>query len=211
MKALLIILALVATSFVAVLVYGVGRDRPGASAADTTRAGAPPPTKSDGSIDEDAMENWRPPDLLAALKGMASGYTKGLKMQPEQVSLGGGSQTIRASVDFFRKGEKRKFDADKVGQNPRSVKLTLISGAMAVAIAPKPDGSQQLCLCHPGAALSQDELNLCQSMAWRNQQQGGICRAADSRQNEGSNTLAIYAPGAALTFTSVRPAIVSSK
>ena len=75
MRGPLIILALVALSFVAVLVYGVGRDRPGASSVGALRAGAPPPTKSDGSIDEDAMEDWRPPDLLAALKGMAGEYT----------------------------------------------------------------------------------------------------------------------------------------
>ena len=211
MRGPIIILALVALSFVAVLVYGVGRDRPGASAADTPRAGAPPPTNKDGTIDEDAMEDWHPPDLLAAFKGLASGHTKGLKLLPEQVSLQGSGQSIGASVDFFRKGEKRKFDPTKVEQNPRSVKLTLISGAMAVASAPKPGGSQQLCLCRPGTALNLDELNLCQSQAWREKQQGSICRAADKRQDESSNTLAIYAPGATVTFASVRPATISSK
>lgn len=214
MKALLIILALVALSFVAVLVYGVGRDRPGASSASARRAGAPPPTKSDGSIDEDAMEDWRPPDLLAALKGMASGYTKGLKMQPEQITLGGENQTIQASVNYFHKGEKPKFDLDdndKVRQNPRTVKLTLISGEMAVINAPKPGGSQQLCLCHPGATLSLDEINSCHSETWRQQQRNLTCRATDKRQNEGLKTLPIYAPGAVLSFTSLRPATVSSK
>ena len=214
MRGPIIILALVALSFVAVLVYGVGRDRPGASSADATRPGAPPPTKSDGSIDEDAMENWRPPDLLGALKGMASGYTKGLKMVPEQVTLHGESKAVQTSVKFYRKGEKPKFaltDKDKVRQNPRTVKLTLTSGPMAVITAPKPGGSQQLCLCQPGSELNFDELNACPSQAWRNLQTGGICQAKDERRNESTNTLAIYAPGAVLTFTSVRPATVSSK
>lgn len=160
------------------------------------------------------MEDWHPPDLLAALKGMASGYTKGLKMQPEQVSLSGEKQIIQASVSFFRKGEKPKFDLqdrDKVRQNPRTVKLTLISGAMAVIDAPKPGGSQQVCLCHPGATLSLDEINSCQSETWRQQQRNLTCRATDKRQNEGLKSLPIYAPGAVLSFTSLRPATVSSK
>ena len=213
MRTPIIILALVALSFVAVLVYGVGRDRPRANSANAAQPGAPPPTHKDGSIDEDAMEDWRPPSLFDGLNGMASGYTKGLKMQPEQVSLGGQNQTVQASVNFFRKGEKPKFDltdTDEVSRNPRTVKLTLISGAMAVINASKPGGSQQLCLCQPGTALSLDELNLCPSQAWRKLQSGGKCRRKDDRHDESTNTLAVYAPGAVLTFTSFRPAQVSS-
>ena len=219
MRGPIIILALVALSFVAVLVYGVGRDRPESSFPVGSQSGAPSPTKSGQSIDKDALENWRPPDLLSAFKGMASGYTKGLKMVPEQVTLPGEKQTVQATVNYLRKGEKLKFklsgdkdeDNKKIMQNPRTVKLTLTSGVMAVITAQTPDEPQQLCLCQPGAGLSLDDLKMCKSEAWQKRQKGNICRLPDKRQNERTNTLAIYAPGAALTFTSFRPATVSSK
>jgi hypothetical protein len=192
MKVLVIVLVLIAVGFAATIVYGVARTQPATSTSADGRSSGPPPTTKNGDVDQDALEDWQPPDLIQAFSGIGQRFSKGIAVDRPTVTLGvnGADQRPVPSADT---------------KNPRVAKLALTSGALAqvVAIQPGKDGAA-VCLCTKGAQPTFQERSLC-SARWLARQIGPQGCADDGD----TNSLAFDPAGGRLEFHTLRPATVT--
>lgn len=135
MKKLVIILVIVGVSFLALLVYGIGRGEP---AGGPTKDDCGNPPQGD-DLDEDDFEDWCPPSLAEATRPLQVRFAKGLGIEKRKVAIGalGAAFPVKADLDA----------------RMRAARLQLIDGKAAVATGPK---SRQ-CLCRPGTIIP-DEL-----------------------------------------------------
>lgn len=196
MRGPIIILVLVALSFVAVLVYGVGRDRPEAGPEKPAECGSPPPKIGKDKDDAaDALEDWKPPCVLQKLESFAGSRTKGIKIEQPEVRLSGSNAT----------DTRRASPAKDPGEDtPRMVKLELTSGTAARIVAVGGGDKQTLCLCRPGASLLNDDVAGCNS-GWL-KKQAGVCQPDSDR-----GALTFGGTGGTLTFSAFQPAVVVAK
>lgn len=135
MKVFVIVLALIAASFAAVVVYGVARDRPAASAG--------------GAPDPDALEDWEPPRAVSALEGVKRRFGPGVEIERPDVSLPGGLGVERRTVPPADSGL-------------RVANLRLVSGPAArVTVSQVGEDDKSVCLCRPDAPLGPDDLKSC--------------------------------------------------
>lgn len=157
MRKLIIILAVFVLLFVAVLIWGVARDREGPVVED----GQPVPCKGPpkkkqldpetGKIEEtinlDRMDEWKENCVSKKGSNLADNLAKGVVLDPETIRVEGGQQ-ISWSVP---PGDDEEA--------PQQVKLTLLSGSLVRIFAPKPNDDakkdQKLCLC-AGDVLIED-------------------------------------------------------
>ncbi len=157
MRKLVILLALFAISFVAVLVYG-GRNRGGADGGGAPRMDGDKP-------DKDAMEDWHPPDVMKGFDGFAGKFAKGIALEQPVVSLpDGGGYESRAVPQATKEG-------------PRFAKLLLTSGNSAKITS---NAADTLCLCAVGSQLRPEEMVLFQNAPACNPRwiikQAGVCQ-----------------------------------
>lgn len=194
MKAFIIILALVAASFAAVVVYGVARDRPAATAGATPKCGDPPPVGADGEVDEDALEDWCPPDVLSSADWIRRRFGPGLAIDRPDVSLPGAFGVERRPVP----------PAD---DEFRVVNLVLTAGASARVTAEQ-DGADDkaVCLCRSGALLTADDTRDCHPR-WIAKQTG----PTHCLEGADGNSLPLAGQAATLSLTSAQPAEVRVK
>lgn len=190
MKAVLIVLALVAAAFVAVVVYGFGRDDTAATASPSSSGGAPP--MRNGEPDEDALEDWTPPDFGAFATRLGNKYVPTVEVADPDVSVGGlavQTRVVAPADDRFR-----------------MARLQLVGGRSARITASQPgERSATLCLCKPGVAIVAGEVLGCGDR-WIEKQSARNC---EKGADEGS--LAFKKLGGELHFASGLPAHVRVK
>ena len=160
MKALIIILALVGLSFVALLIYG--------------GSGDPDPKKPCQQIikngdDWTVPDNWCPPSIAKATRGLQAKFAPGLDLpKPGKVVIDIGPQQ-----DNF-------FNVPGVGdpKKRRTAKLTLISGTGAVVEGPE---NARQCLCKPKEMVPPTLQGGICGPNWQTDhvKKGWICQSAD--------------------------------
>jgi hypothetical protein len=191
MKVVLIVLALIAAAFVAVVVYGVGRDEPAATTSSDGRHHGPPPMRN-GEPDEDALEDWDPPDFGSFATGLGNKFAPGVEVADPEVSVGGfavQSRQVAPSDEKFR-----------------IARLQLVAGRSARITASQPgERNATLCLCKPGVSIVGSEVLGCGDR-WIEKQSARNCEAG---ADEGS--LAFKSLGGTLSFASGQPARVRVK
>jgi hypothetical protein len=194
MKAVVIVLVLIAAGFVAVLAVGVGRHEgedkgPPAAAADCSRF----PSIKGKDPDPDLLEDWCPPDVLASLENLAGSRTKGIAIENPRVGLSG--QGL---------GETRAVPpAEEPDSPPRLVKLVLTEGSWARVTSSQPrKDSQTVCLCRDGAQLQPDELSDDCGKRWK-AKQAQVCQPGEDRAVLGFDPL-----GGSLSYRAERRATV---
>ncbi len=194
MKIVLIVLALVAAAFVAIIVYGVNRDEPAATASSRGGEGcnSGPPPLQDGEPDEDALEDWCKPEFGAAADWLRSKFGPGLKIDRADVE-----------IDGFH-AETRPVPASK--ENLRVAKLLLTSGDSARVTAVRDDDDDSIvCLCRPGAKVDAADLQGC-GKRWIAKQTAATCEA-----DAGEGSLPFGKKGGALSFAAAHRAGVRVK
>jgi hypothetical protein len=184
MKAVLIVLAIVAAAFVAVIVYGANRD----DTATTPASGSAPPMRG-GELDEDALEDWDPPSLGPVVGSLSKRFVPPIEVQDPEVSVGGlstASRTVPPSDDKLR-----------------VARLQLVGGQSARITAAQPDEDDAtLCLCRPHRAIVESDLAGC-SDRWVARQ-----RAHDCEDGADQGSLVFKERGGTLVFASGQPARV---
>jgi hypothetical protein len=187
MRKLVIILAVFVLLFVAVLIWGVARDRdppgPGEAVADNCNG---PPRKANGDIDTDLMDKWKENCTPTGAEKSANRFTKGTLLSPAAISLKAKGPTESRSLDSID-------DKDKI----RMVKLAWVSGG-PIEVTAEIDGEdepQQICLSGPDKAQLSDQDN------------NRICRDAnrspDFPKNSATGVFAVGQGGANFTFKSL--------
>lgn len=150
MRKLVIILAVFVLLFVAVLVWGVARDR------DPPPDGSPEmncnglPKKANGDIDTDRMDEWKERCAPKKAGPAANRFTPGTLLEPATISLNGNLASTSRSLGSID-------DEDKI----RVIKLAKVSGG-AIEVTAEIEGEdkkQQLCLCTPGDRLTDKDNN----------------------------------------------------
>lgn len=188
MKLVLIVLALIAATFIAVIVHGVSRDD---STATTSSSGGAPPMR-EGKLDEDALEDWQRPDFGTLVTNLGNKYAPGVEVANPDVSVGGLAVQTRAvgpADDRFR-----------------IARLQLVAGRSARITASQPgERSATLCLCKPKVAIVASEVLGCGDR-WIEKQSARDC---EEGADEGS--LAFKKLGGQLTFAAGQPARVRVK
>lgn len=136
MKKLVIILVVVGVSFLALLVYGVGRSE---QSGHTDRDCSSPPKGDD--LDEDDFEDWCPPKFAEATRPLQDRFAPDLGIQPVQIENAG-----------LAGGVYRVASSDKRG---RSARITLVNGNSAIlrGISAGEGNDSKLCLCRPSTRL----------------------------------------------------------
>lgn len=209
MKAVVIVLVLIAAGFVAVLAVGVSRhddeeDSPVVASADCSRF---PKPKSGEDPNPELLEDWCPPDILGSLEGLAGNRTKGIAIDNPRVDLpaqqSGPELTRTRSVP----------PADKPDAPPRLVKLVLTEGAWArVTSSQTGKESQTVCLCRAGASLIADELDDDCGKRWVAKQAAAASspfKPANTCQPDEDHAVLGFDPlGGSLTYLSQRGATV---
>lgn len=135
MKKLIIILAVVGLTLVALLVYGANRSEQPKRACEQL-----PPTPPGEDPDSDAMEDWCPPDLIAGIsdktRGLQAKFAPDLGIEPVEKST---------SPQF---GEQFLVAPSK--EPARGAHVELIAGDFVILDG---NGDVDLCLCRPGTAM----------------------------------------------------------
>lgn len=174
MKALLIILALVAASFIALLVYGNSRsEQPKRPCAQVPK---PPPGQEKPTSKQ--MENWCPPAIVEKTKGLQARFAPGLGEGKRIVEVGqaGASLSVPPKPD------------EKV----RAAKLTLKSGNFAIARGPE---DAVVCLCRENAPIPANLRDQCDTPWKKKHANRSVCLAKFDR-----GTIPFREPGGTLSF-----------
>ena len=174
MKALLIILALVAASFIGLLVYGNSRSEE--PKRECARIPKPPPGQKKPTSGQ--MENWCPPGIVEKTKGLQARFAPGLGEGKRIVEVGaaGASLTVPPKPD------------EKV----RAAKLTLKSGNFAIARGPE---DAVVCLCRAKAPIPANLRDQCDAPWRRKHANRSACLAKFDR-----GTIPFREPGGTLLF-----------
>lgn len=160
MKALIIILALVAVSFIGLLVYGGTRSDQPKRACERL----PPPSK-DGNVE--VPEDWCPPSVTKATRSIQARFAPGLGLKPETAEI-----DISPQQDNFF-SVPPVSDPDK----RRIAKLTLVQGDSAIVEGPE---NAKQCLCRPKVPVAAQLRGDACSKEWQqeHERKGWICQSA---------------------------------
>lgn len=185
MRLVLVILVLVAVGFALTIGLGVS----GGSGPGDGSNGAPP-TKANGEVDEDRLEDWQPPSLADGLNSLLSPFAPGLELAQPHVALAAGSTGNRA--------------VPRAGDDMRIARLRLTQGLGAVVTAtclPAKGRTcpQSACLCRPGAVVDESVVGACPE-PWRKARRGGDGRIR-CRDDDDEGRLIAYPEGGALQAT----------
>uniref|UniRef100_B0T1E5 Uncharacterized protein n=1 Tax=Caulobacter sp. (strain K31) TaxID=366602 RepID=B0T1E5_CAUSK len=185
MKVVIIILVLIVIGFAVAVGVGVARggQEPSASGA--------PPTAANGEIDEDALEDWKPPSVAEVMGKLARPFAPKLLKSPVQVSGQAGSG--------LQSGVAGRYDVDPSKKDMRIARLSLVAGTAALATfkchGDEKEGQtceQAVCLCASGKAFDEDDVDDCPD-PWRRARTKGdkvICRDGDD-----ASALVVYSGG----------------
>jgi hypothetical protein len=194
MKLFLVILALVAVSFVVLIGYGAGRDGEGSSTSWFGRA----PQSGGARMDEDDVEGWTPPPAVELIAPFVQPFAPPFAVSRPVTRIEGGSApdlAIAASTERFR-----------------IARVTLTEGTSAVVTGDTEDDDRDpavLCLCRPGALVAEAALAQC-GARWkekRRQTVGGLtCRDGDDK-----GSLPFGPAQGRMSFAASEPATVEVK
>jgi hypothetical protein len=174
MRKLIIILAIFVLLFVAVLIWGVARDRnppePGQPVADNCN-GLPMKFNSEGSkvVDTDRLDEWKEACAPTGAEKSANRFSRGIKLKPGSLQLASGDQQDWA------------VPRAKDEESAQQVKLTLASGALVKIDASPADSDvddQAICLCN--GRFDRDQIEKCDG-DWRKAE--GMLSWSGSGQN----------------------------
>lgn len=185
-KLVIVILLLVAVSFVAVMVYGVTRDEPPpATTAKRDECGRPPPIDGDDP-DPDVLEDWCPPDFGSLVDKARLRFTPSLDVEQPEVSVNG----VRAETRRVAPAEDRV----------RIARVALVGGRAAKVTSQRLDGeSDTICLCRADQPVDPDDFPGCGSR-W-------LAKQVSSKCKDGSLGVLPFGPlGGSLSFAATRPA-----
>lgn len=180
MKTLLIIVALVAVSFIALLAYGAGRDEQPKRACERL-----PAFGADSEPDEDDLEDWCPPSFAERTRGLQARFAPGIGRTKHviEVRQPGASFPVPPEPD----------------EEVRMAKLKLLSGSFVLIRATPEDAS--ICLCAEGAPIPPPHLTGGCDSRWRKKHSGrAVCQG-----NFDSGGLVFGPTGGALQFGTVGP------
>lgn len=190
MKALIIIVALVAVSFVGLLVYERNRDEQPARACERI---------SNPNSDKPALpDDWCPPDFAAATASLQANFAPTLGYKPPKLL------SNSALVDGpFPVGASPKKGKEPNPRNVRMARIKLIKGATARLA----ESENKLCLCMPGTPLPDIMLDgdVC-GRNWTSQHRNRLC-SPDDRDESG--VLPIEEDGGTIVLKAGPPATVS--
>jgi hypothetical protein len=176
MKKLIIILAVVALSFIGLLIYG------GSGSQEPKRPCQQLPKDDKGNYK--VPDNWCPPSIAKATRSLQVRFAPGLDLEQEKVELDVSPQ------------QDNMFDVPPVGDpdKHRTAKLTLVSGSWAIVEGPS-DAKQ--CLCKPGRPLPPQLVGGACGANWRedHQKKQWMCQSTDK-----FGTIPIEWMGGRLTF-----------
>ena len=187
MKVVIIILVLIVIGFAVAIGVGVARGAHGPS------AGGGPPTR-DGKIDEDALEDWRPPPMAELLGKVARPFAPKLLKSAVQVSGRAG--------EGLESGTPGTLTVEPSKKDMRIARLTLVSGLAAKATYDCIGGDgktcpQAVCLCSSGSRPSEDDLDDCPD-SWRKARRSGDGEHLACREDDDAVALIIYPQGGAI-------------
>lgn len=205
MRVLIVVLIVMGLLFAGVVVFGAVRQGgeperprlagPGAAPAcgDTPgpsgRFTGPPPMDGD-EVDEDAVEDWRPPNLGQRFACWTARFAPRLKLPLPNVRAGDNPMApARRTVPFD----------PKAGPNDiRIARVQWTAGApMLARYLCDGDDCQAVCVCQPGRQYDEDVFDRCRDK-WVDQRrrEGRVtCRTGDD-----SGTLVIYQRPASIEF-----------
>jgi hypothetical protein len=190
MKVAIIVLIIVAVLFVATLVLvGNGVHFAGLS---------PPPTKADGSVDQDALSDWTPPSLAQLMSDAGSVFAPHADFGTKSVVVTSGAPQV--------------ISAKPSDNDVDIAKLQLSQGALLITYVckhSKDDSScsQTVCLCAEGAPLTSLAVAFCKDDShWKQAASTGIC--SDREQLKG--TLLVYPEARNVALTALGPAVTVS-
>ena len=183
MKALLIILALVAASFIGLLVYGNSRSEE--PKRECARVPKPPPGQKKPTSGQ--MKDWCPPEIVEKTKGLQARFAPGLGEGKRIVEVG----QLGASLPV----------PPKPGKKVRAAKLLLKEGNFAIARGPE---DAVVCLCRENAPLPANLRDQCDARWKEKHANRGTCLPKYE-----SGTIPFREPGGTLLFpTNQQPAKV---
>lgn len=151
MKKLIIILALVALTFLALLVYGASR-----SEQQEPRRGCKPmpELQDDQEPDEDDLEGWCPPSFASATKGLQARFARSLGYDPPKSLTNSTTMAGQLGVE----PSPKRIPGEDNPKDVRLAKISLVSGSYAILDGPE---ESKLCLCRagltPSAEMFRDE------------------------------------------------------
>ncbi len=181
MRLVIIVLVVIAIGFAVTIGWGLAGGPGPRDGSD----GAPP-TRANGEVDEDRLEDWQPPSLVEAMNGLLAPFAPALDLaQPHLAMSAGGTanRTVPAAATDLRLAR---------------LHLTAGLGArITLACVPAAGRScpQSLCLCRPGTALDESLLDGCPK-AWRKaRRENGRIRC---REGDADGQLLAYPEGGAL-------------
>jgi hypothetical protein len=184
MRIAIIVLAIVVVAFVGLLVLvGNGATIPGLN---------PPPTKADGSVDEDALSDWHPPNIAAIIAAIGSSFAPHADFGTSKVTVDAGTSRLISAVN-----SKNSVDI---------AKLQLSGGALLITYVCKHKDdsscSQTVCLCTPGSALTSPAVAFCKDDSqWKQSASTGVC--SDRERREG--TVLVYPEARGVLLTALGP------
>jgi hypothetical protein len=157
MKGVIIILVLIVIGFAVAIGVGVARGHQ----APSDSGG--PPTRN-GEIDQDALEDWKPPSLAQAMNTVAAPFAPKLLKTPIEIPLQADQAAGRLEVEASKK-------------DMRVARLRLIAGSAAKVtyVCLPRDGRtcpQTVCLCALGSEFDADDVDDCPE-SWRKARTSG--------------------------------------
>jgi hypothetical protein len=187
MKVVIIILVLIVIGFAVAIGVGVARSRHPPS------DDGGPPTKTNGEIDMDALENWEPPSMASMIGTLGAPFAPKLLKRPVLVSGQAGSG--------LEAGTPGTLTATTSKKDMRIARLRLLSGSAAMVTYENckedVDGRtcpQVVCLCSLGMTFDEDDLDDCPAPWVKARSPDGDslkCR----REKDDANTLIVYPEG----------------
>jgi len=182
MRTAIIVLVVVVVAFAAVLLLA---HNGGIKVAGFN----PPPTKSDGSVDEDALSHWKPPNVAAIIANLGSG------LAPHATFSEKSPFTIDAGTSHHLTALPPRDDVD-------ITKISISGGGLLITYACKHKDdtscSQTVCLCTAGSALTSLAVSACSDDSqWHQSASTGVC--TDKERQEG--TIVLYPEGTDVVLT----------
>jgi hypothetical protein len=190
MRIALVVLVMLVVFFVATFVLiGKGVTIGGAGA---------PPTKADGSVDQDRLSDWHPPSLAALLAKW------GNPLAPH-ADFGTKSVTIDPLNPRFVSAARSNNDVDIAKIQVVGVGAVLVTYSCTHAKDGSPC-SQTVCLCKPGSPLTSLKTALCaDDTQWKQSAAAGVCSSAERV----SASVLVYPESRDVLLTGLGPSAVT--